>query len=298
MSLRLTLLVAAVCWCAGLLLVEGPAPGRFVQQDIFIPAHGGHTTLAITILRPRGAGPFSAVILNHGVPFEARERTLESSELLLHAAAEFARRGYAVFMPLRRGFGASGGAFAENPGTCDDANYRRAERAAAADVLAAYQFVRRLPYVDASHVILAGQSAGGVAALYSAAQSPPGLRAVLAFAAGRGADATLRGVPCAAERLAEVFDDVGRTLRVPALLYYTRNDLFFGPAATRTWFERLKAGGAPAEYVLQPAFGANGHFVFTHRAGIEHWLPVVERFLERHGIAFPPPAPPSPSARA
>jgi len=70
-------------------------------------------------------------------------------------------------------------------------------------VLAAYEFARKLPYVDPDRMILAGQSAGGVAALYAAAQQPAGLTAVLAFAAGRGGDPALHpGVPCAAEPLA------------------------------------------------------------------------------------------------
>jgi dienelactone hydrolase len=288
MSLRLCAALAALCWCAGSLF-ERP-PERFVQEDVRIPAHSGRTTLAITILRPRGDGPFGAVILNHGVPLTKRARSLESPELLLHTAAAFASRGYAVLMPLRRGFGATGGEFAEDAGECASADYRAAERAAAADVLAAYAFARRLPYVDGTRMILAGQSAGGVAALYSAAQAPPGLVAVLAFAAGRGADSTLRGVPCAPGRLTEVFEDVGRALRAPALVYYAQNDLFFGPVATKSWFEQLKAGGANAEYVLQPPFGANGHYVFTDAAGVAHWLPVVEVFLARHRIPFAPAA--------
>jgi dienelactone hydrolase len=288
-ALRLLAAAAAIAWCAGA-LVERPASDRFVQEDVRVPAHHGRTTLAITILRPRGDGPIGAVILNHGVPLDARSRTLESPAMLLHTAAAFAQRGYAVLMPLRRGFGATGGEFAEAAGPCADADYRRGESAAAADVLAAYRFARRLPYVDPGRVILAGQSAGGVAALYAAAQAPEGLVAVLAFAAGRGADPAHPGVPCAAGRLAEVFDEVGRALRSPALVYYAQNDLFFGPAASKAWFERLKAGGARAEYVLQPPFGANGHYVFTDAAGAERWLPAVERFLERHGIPFSPPA--------
>ena len=42
------------------------------------------------------------------------------------------------------------------------------------------------------------------------------------------------------------------------------------------------------EYVLQPPFGENGHFVFGDKEGIPLWLPTVERFLERHGIPFAP----------
>ena len=287
MGLRALMLVAAACWCAGW-LVEPPATGRFVQEDVRIAAQDGRTTLAITILRPRGDGPFGAVVLNHGVPLDARARSLESPAMLLHTAAAFAQRGYAVLMPLRRGFGATGGQFAEDSGFCADADYRGGERAAADDVLAAYRFARRLPYVDPGRVILAGQSAGGVASLYAAAQAPEGLAAVLAFAAGRGADPAHPGVPCASERLAEVFEEVGRTLQAPVLLYYAQNDSFFGPQASRAWFARLKAGGAKAEYVLQPPFGENGHFVFTDAEGAALWLPVVERFLERYGIPFRP----------
>ncbi len=285
MSLRIAAALAVLCWCAGA-LVERPALAPFVIEDVRVPVHSARTTLAISILRPRGDGPFGAVILNHGVPADARARELESPAMLLHTATAFAQRGHAVLMPLRRGFGATGGTFAEDPGLCSAADYARGERAAAADVLAAYHFARKLPYVDRERMILAGQSAGGVAALYAAAQSPPGLQAVLAFAAGRGADLANPGVPCAPASLAEVFDEAGRSLRAPALLYYAENDLFFGPAATQGWFARLKAGGARAEYVLQPPFGANGHFVFTDAAGAALWLPSVERFLERHGIPF------------
>lgn len=162
-------------------------------------AHGGRTTLAITILRPRGAGPFGAVILNHGVAFTERARSLESPEMLLHTAVAFAQRGYAVLMPLRRGFGATGGQFAEDPaedpGECAAADYRAGERAAAADVLATYAFARRMPYVDPERMILAGQSAGGGAALYTAGQAPAGLVAdLLATSFTRSTQPACRGI--------------------------------------------------------------------------------------------------------
>jgi dienelactone hydrolase len=208
----------------------------------------------------------------------------------MSTALAFAKRGYAVVMPLRRGFGETGGEFAEDPGSCGHPDFERGEQAAAADVLAAYAFARTLPYVDPQRMLLAGQSAGGVVSLYAAAQRPPGLQAVLAFAAGRGADPSgLPGVPCAAAGVAKVFAETGRAIKVPVLLYYAQNDLFFGPATSRAWYASFESGGGAAEFVLQPDFGANGHFVFSDPAGVGLWLPQVEDFLRRHHIPFDAP---------
>jgi len=261
----------------------------YIRDDVRIPVADGHYSLALTILRPRGDGPFGAIVLNHGVGEGARDRFLESPTLFIQAASAFVSRGYAVVMPLRRGFGETGGAFAEDAGECASPHYGSGERAAARDVLAAYEFARELPYVDPQRMILAGQSAGGVASLYAAAQQPAGLVAVLAFAAGRGGNPEVHpGIPCAAEALAALFQDLGSSVRVPVLMYYAENDLYFGPVASRSWFQRLQAGGVQAEYVLQPPFGNNGHFVFGDTKGVELWLPTVERFLQRHGIPFAP----------
>jgi predicted acyl esterase len=77
-----------------------------IQEGVRIPAPGGYT-VAATILRPEGPGPFGAVILNHGVPVSEKERAGASSSDLLMSAAVFAQRGYVVVLPLRRGFGAT-----------------------------------------------------------------------------------------------------------------------------------------------------------------------------------------------
>ena len=58
------------------------------------------------------------------------------------------------------------------------------------------------------------------------------------------------------------------------------------PKVTRGWYERLTAGGAKAEYALQPAFGKDGHYVFGDTLGVRYWLPTVETFLARHNITF------------
>src|SRR6185503_11011694 len=117
----------------------GAVGPRLVQEDIRIPSQNGRYEIAATILRPEGAGPFGAVILNHGVPSSEQERAAESAVADFNASAPvFARRGYVVVMPMRRGFGATGGEFAEDAGPCRKPDYMKAEAEAASDVMAAY----------------------------------------------------------------------------------------------------------------------------------------------------------------
>lgn len=290
----LVVLVAMLSWAIGQVAyaqgegAQSAAP--FVEEEIRVPSRSGDYTIATRILRPAGAGPYGAIVLNHGAPVSAEERRLESPDLLLHTAAIFAQRGYVVLMPLRRGFGATGGEFAEDAGSCRNPDYRRGEMAAADDVMAAYEFARTLPYVDGSRMILAGQSAGGVASIFTAgARAPSGLVAVLAFAAGRGGNPGRNpGVPCAVEPLAKVFDELGKQVKVPVLFHYAENDLFFNAATSRLWYERFSAGGARAEYVLQPPFGKDGHYIFSADSGARVWLPAVERFFAKYGVPFEP----------
>ena len=260
---------------------------RLIEEKVRIPTANGRS-LAATILRPEGDGPFGVVVLNHGVSASARERARESADLLINSAAVFARRGYAVVMPLRRGFGATGGEMAEDPGSCANPDYFHAEANAADDVMAAYDYARQLPYADGSHMILAGQSAGGMVSVFTAGtRNPPGLVAVLSFAGGRGGDPdTTPGVPCAVEPVAKVFEALGKNIHVPVLFNYAENDQFFGPKVTRGWYERFNANGANAEYVLQPPFGKDGHYLFADTLGVRYWLPTVESFLAHHNVQF------------
>ena len=199
LALLCALLVPAFAFAADESAYYGP---RLVEERVRISSPAGYE-IATTILRPEGNGPYGAVVLNHGVSASARERARESAGLLITAASVFARRGYVVVMPLRRGFGATGGSMAEDPGSCANPDYVKAEQAAADDVMTAYAYARGLPYVDGARMILAGQSAGGMVSLFTAGtRSPQGLAAVLSFAGGRGGDPeTSPGVPCAVKRI-------------------------------------------------------------------------------------------------
>ena len=93
-------------------------------------------------------------------------------------------------------------------------------------------------------------------------------------------------MPCAVEPVAKLLESVGKNVRVPVLLHYAENDLYFNGPTSRLWYERFAAAGARAEYVLQPAFGRDGHYIFSETLGVRYWLPAVEQFLSRHGVPF------------
>ena len=283
------LAVLAIAACGAFWPRPEDAGEGVVERDVRIFAPAQRYTIATRILRPAGPGPFPTVILNHGAGVSAAERRAESPASFRDAALEFVRRGYAVLLPLRSGFGATGGMLAEHPGSCEDPDYLRGTAAGATDVLAVYDYARRLSFVDGSRMIIAGQSAGGVVALAAAAREPAGLSAVLAFAAGMGGDALRHpGEACAPEAMAALFDHLGRHVKAPVLLNYAANDRWFG-SASRLWYEKLRGAGANAEYVLLPPFGADGHFVFTHARGAAAWAPPVAEFLRRHGLPFDRP---------
>ncbi|MBV8032014.1 MAG: prolyl oligopeptidase family serine peptidase [Betaproteobacteria bacterium] len=291
-SLGIFIGVIAACVLVAGKAIAAPAFGpKLIQEEARIAAPGGYE-VAATILRPAGPGPYGAIILNHGVAGSERERLTESpANDFAVAAPILARRGFVVVMPMRRGFGDTGGEFAEDAGSCRKPDYFRGENAAADDVMAAYNYARRLPYVDGSRMILAGQSAGGVVSMFAAAtRHPEGLVAVLGFAAGRGGNPDLRpGVPCAVEAMARMFDAMGRDIQVPVLMHYAENDKYFNPATSKLWYDRLTAAGAKqVQYVVQPAFGRDGHYLFGELLGVRYWLPTVEKFLAANHVRFDP----------
>jgi hypothetical protein len=137
-----------------------------------------------------------------------------------------------------------------------------------------------------------GQSAGGIGSVALAAEPPPGLRAVVNFAGGRGS----RGPNdvCREDRLVDAYASLGKTARVPSLWIYTQNDLFFGPELAQRMFSAYSGQGGIGEFRLLPAFGEDGHALFARRGGLAQWRPLLDSFLKQHGLPTwdAPPAEP------
>ena len=236
--------------------------------------------LVATTYMPDGPGPFPLIVLSHGSPPEARDRPEVGRYREIPQIRTFVQLGFAVIVPIRRGFGATGGAYAEGEGSCSNPDYVAAGQQAAQDVLAALAFAQTLPQVDRDHVVLVGQSAGGFASLAAASYAPKGLVAVVNFSGGRGGNPVKHpGMPCGPEKMADAMGHFASTTKVPVLWHYVQNDMFFAPEVVATWFAAFQAAGGQGQLIVEPPFGRNGHGMFSVKDSIPIWLPHVEQFL-------------------
>ncbi|MFL9875987.1 alpha/beta hydrolase family protein [Paraburkholderia megapolitana] len=279
------LIVAPACF-AGPAELDPPATDLH-ETIVQVPMteHGllGDTQreLVATTYMPDGPGPFPLIVLSHGNPPNAIDRVKVGRYRKLAQIRAFVGLGFAVIVPIRRGYGATGGSFAEDTGhSCDHADFDTAAKEAAQDLLATIAYADTLPQVDRNHIVLVGQSAGGFASLAAASEAPKGLVAVVNFSGGRGGrPSTHPGAPCAPERMAETMGHFGSTIQIPVLWHYVENDQYFAPDVVKTWFSAFQAAGGKGELVFEAPFGRDGHGMFAVDRALPIWWPHFEQFI-------------------
>lgn len=297
LSLFPAVFAASLLLLAGTLSVCLPSYARDDKLDASlreavhsVPVAAAQASIVVTSFRPRGDGPFPWIVLSHGTA-----TTLEANRAIgryrpLSPVREWVRRGYAVLVPVRRGYGASGGEkLGDDYGGCRRPDFRRAGEGAALDLLATVEWAKGQRDLDMKRWLLVGQSAGGFASIYTASKHPDGLIAVLAFSSGRGGDPDKRpGEPCASDRMAELFASIAPQIAVPVLWFYAENDQFIGPRVQKLWFESFRSAGGRGELVTVPPFPERlGHGVFPALAGVPLWTAAVTKFFGSHGIGPP-----------
>jgi dienelactone hydrolase len=203
-------------------------------------------------------------------------------EEMLPQAREFARRGWTTVIVMRRGYGDSGGDFAEGAHNCGpSADYYGAGLQSAKDLRAAIAYLSSLPEVDPTSIISIGRSAGGFATVALTVKPPAGLVAGISFAGGRGSPA--KDEVCNAGDLIEAFHAFGKNSRVPMLWVYAENDHYFSPRIAAQFYQAFMAGGGRAQFVSTGPFGTDGHHLFS-QAGIPLWTPLVDAFLQSQNL--------------
>ena len=230
--------------------------------------------------------------MNHGIAHGATERSYFPVIEFRDAALWFARRGYVVAAPVRPGYGPTAfdvperGVFGldfSGVGKCSQVEFREAGLAVASIDKWVIDEMSTKSFIKHDGVIIVGQSGGGWGSIALGSQNPASVRAIIAFAAGRGGH--FQGKPnnnCAPDNLVDAVSQFGRTARIPMLWIYTRNDSYFGPDLSTRLADAFRTTGGNVEYHLLPDFGADGHFFVDSPDAVQIWAPIVSKFLDNH----------------
>jgi len=274
-------------WLLGTLLLCSLARSQgFHDREIMIPwaqaGQGLHGLLVYADL----PGKHPLAVLTHGTSLDMPDRHAVSPWAMLPQATWFARRGWVAIVVVRRGYGLSGG----RPDYLFP-YFLDAGRAAAEDLTAAIDYARGLPQVDASRILAAGVSTGGLAAVALTAAPPPGLVAAVNFAGNNGSrgDHTLPK----ADELVSAFRSFGKHSRTPMLWVYAENDRFIWPELARQCEAAFRGAGGQDQLIIAPAIGHDGHSLYTH---IGAWSPLVDDFLKAQNLVWFPAPLPAPDA--
>lgn len=271
-------------------LGNDPASLAYTEQVFMIPgaAHWltGRTRIELTLLTPPGQGPFPLVLYSHGdIRDSSSYITRHKRYRDMKVADEFLALGYAVAFPARPGVGHSAGSYTHYDGAGGiylgpATGLLNKGREQMAEALAALEFLRVRPEVDASRVIVAGQSAGGFAASCLAAETPPPewLRGVVNFSGGRS-DGSHGGHNAG---MISAFAYLGQTGRVPQLWVFAADDSHYPIETIQASHAAFTAAGGVAELHIYPRPGKlDGHFIY-HRPAT--WRQDLRAFLTAHAL--------------
>lgn len=233
---------------------------------------GWNGKLETTIFMPPGEGPFPLLVLNHGKSL-GDPRSQERARFLA-ISREFVKRGYAVVIPMRTGFGNSSGEYVEQH--CDMTANGQIQADDLHDVLA---YAARQPWADPDRILIGGQSYGGLTAMAFATHDFPGVKGALNFAGG------LRTPGCSWQTsLVRAFGTYGGQTRIPSLWFYGENDSYFDHALASRMHQAYTKAGGNATLVQFGAFKHDAHAMSGSRDGVRIWLPETEKFLRKIGM--------------
>jgi dipeptidyl aminopeptidase/acylaminoacyl peptidase len=263
-----------------ILLVLLAAPFAVPQRaSEIVTFPSGSLTLKGVLYKPDGAGPFPAVVYNHG-----SAAGLLSQQAFDALGPVFVRHGWVFFGPYRRGQGLSAQA---GPFIGDEIEKARREGdipAGAAtmvrllatdhlnDQLAALAWLRKQPFVDPKRVAVAGNSFGGIETVFGAE------RADYCAAVNSAGGAESWGL---APQLQEAMTRSVKNAKAPIFFFQAENDWNLAP--TRTLSAAMKEAGKPYAVKIYPPYGnsrQDGHTFGYFGSGV--WENDVFQFLGRY----------------
>jgi len=264
-------------------LFAGSAPAVAVSLDaalneqvVMIPAAFGSklVELETTVFKPPGDGPFPVVVMNHGKALGNPRN--QNRDRFIVLSREFVKRGYAVVIPMRKGFSKSSGDYIDRGCDMTGHGYSQAD-----DLQSTLDYLRTQAWADAGRVVVAGQSYGGLTAMAFGTRQYPGVKGLINFAGGL----KMHGGDCRWQQsLVQAFASYGAKSTLPSIWFYGENDNHFGPElAARLHNAYIQAGGN-AKLVAYGAFKKDAHGMSGSRDGVKIWWPETEKFLKDIGM--------------
>jgi dienelactone hydrolase len=284
--------VQALCLLAALLAsaapaaaqtsgAQGPEETPHRRQVWSVASPDPNTSSRAVLFRPPGNGPFPLAVIAHATTQNALRRAQMPQPEYRALASWFVARGYAVLVPERPGHGLTGGRYLEDQGGCDSADYLNAGRATAESIALAMNEMRKQPFIRGDGTIIVGHSAGGWGALAMAAANPPGVRAIIAFAPGRGGHANDRPFDvCAPRRLIAAAAAFGKTAHVPVIWLVARNDSYFSLDLSRQLADAFRNGGGRVDFRELQDFQSEGHWLAESDGGDNIYGAALDKALK------------------
>jgi dienelactone hydrolase len=247
--------------------------------------------LEVTLFLPSGPGPFPLAIVNHGADHASAKNRGERYHYTI-SAYYFLSRGYAVALPMMRGFAGSGGSIAL--AGCDLATVAQND---ARDIRAVTEALARRPEIDGSRIVVAGQSFGAWNTLGLGVSPPPGVKGLISF------NAAVRTTDCHDQdnSMARAAGQLGARTTLPSLWFYGDNDSLMPVATWRDVYAHYTNAGGRAELVAFGPYGKDSHQILSTPDSLPFWGPKLDLFLARIGLPSAPvhpeylpyPVPPS-----
>jgi dienelactone hydrolase len=228
--------------------------------------------LVVTLYMPSGAGPYPLAVINHGSYFDPPRAPRISDNF---AAYYFLSRGYAVAMPMLRGYAESEGHW--TPHGCD---IIATGLDAARDIRATIDYLKHVPGIDPSRIVVAGKSIGGWNTLVFGTLDVRDIKGLISFAGAmkesdcKTPDATL--ISSAAQ--------LGAHTKIRSIWFFGDNDQIFATPTWRGMFQQYTAAGGPAELVAFGTFLNDAHAIFASGEGLRSWVPKLDLFLAKIGM--------------
>ena len=249
-------------------------------QPIIETFHNDGNKLVGYLYKPKGDGPFPAVVWNHG---SEKDANLSQTGPWQRLADVFVPAGYVLFGPQRRGQGGSEGQYIED--VKDKEKKLRGKEAAQRlwvrlmgsqqleDQLAGLEHLKKLSYINRHRIAVGGCSYGGIETML-AAERGAGYKAAIPVSP---AAETWEGDQFIRRRLLKA----AKNAKIPVLLIHPHKDVSLNPGYRLG--EEFEKHHKPYGLFIFPPYGKDKeqHHCFGGlQGGPDIWGPSMLRFLQ------------------